>query len=674
MNRLYDACQLISKSCGLLTLASLVFTAATASGGDLFQAIRDGDMGAINANLTKEALNARDKRGATPLMHAAAFGNLATLKLLLEAGADVNARNAFNATALHWCARNPEKARLLIEHGSDVNVQSKQGATPLMIACSRPGGSETVKLLLAKGADVNVHGRPPFSVNPLFLAALIGDVEIMRLLLATGADPHATALGGANAITAASLTGEVEAVRLLLARNVDVNAVRTMAGRQRNGLTNNQKVTALHNAAADGSVEMLRDLIKAGANVNARDSRSLTPLHFALASETPSLEVIRTLLAAGADVNALDNTGESPLNWARKFGYPEVVGTLEKSGARQGIPYTAPKPPAAGRPKPFEALARSVALLERSSAQFFKNSGCVGCHHQPLAARAQFYATAAGIGIGEEARKEQTAQMKLLGVGLTEEYLQAILPGGGANRIAEMLLGLRASNYPADNITDTAVVAIAESQEVDGRWLAGEVQLRPPMSQSHFAATARVIRALQAYAIPARKQEFTERIERARAWLKHAKPITTEDVAMRLSGLTWSGASDGDLREAAKALLALQRSDGGWAGNPYMKTDAYATGGALVALAESKIVRVSDRSYRRGVKYLLSSQYPDGSWYVRSRAIKFQPYFESGFPFGHDQWISVAATAWASHAVALSIKPLMLSTVGRPSTGARQTD
>ncbi len=87
-----------------------------------------------------------------------------------------------------------------------------------------------------------------------------------------------------------------------------------------------------------------------------------------------------------------------------------------------------------------------------------------------------------------------------------------------------------------------------------------------------------------------------------------------------------------------------------------MKSDAYATGGALVALAEAKAIKVTDRRYQRGVEYLLSTQFPDGSWHVRSRAIKFQPYFESGFPFGHDQWISAAATAGAAQALALSIQ------------------
>jgi ankyrin repeat protein len=631
-------------------LTTLVLAIATANGADIFQAIRNGDIVGVKAVLTKEALEARDQRGATPLMHAAAFGNFATLKLLVEAGAEVNARSASDATALLWCARDPEKARFLIEHGADVNVRSKLGMTPLKVAALRPGGSETVALLLAKGADINIQGGP-INASALYLAAFAGEVDTIRLLLEKGADPQTKMIAGINALTAASLTGGIEAIRLLLARKADVNGVATRGATQKHGQTNNQRVTALHNGAAAGSVDMVLELIRAGVNVNARDSRNLTPLHFALASETPSVAVVRALLAAGADVNARDDTGETPLDWAEKFGYPEVIGTLTKSGAKRGVAYADPNPPAAERLKPADALARTIALLERTSTEFFRQTGCAGCHHQPLIARAQSRAKAAGISINDERMHEQTLQIKSLGVGLTEQYLQSVIPGGGANRIAEMLLGLQASNYPADIITDAAVVAIAESQEVDGSWRAGEVQLRPPISQSHFAATARVIRALQSYPIPARKREFTERIARARVWLKRTKPITTEDVASRLSGLTWSGEARSDLMDAAKALLALQRTDGGWGGNPYMKSDAYATGVALTFLAESKVITPANKAYRRGNEYLLSTQFPDGSWHVRSRAIKFQPYFESGFPFGQDQWISTAATAWATQAI-----------------------
>ena len=60
---------------------------------------------------------------------------------------------------------------------------------------------------------------------------------------------------------------------------------------------------------------------------------------------------------------------------------------------------------------------------------------------------------------------------------------------------------------------------------------------------------------------------------------------------------------------------------------------------------------VNTAAYRRGVDYLMRKQEADGSWHVRTRAFGFQPYFESGFPHGHDQWISMAATAWSAMAL-----------------------
>ena len=60
----------------------------------------------------------------------------------------------------------------------------------------------------------------------------------------------------------------------------------------------------------------------------------------------------------------------------------------------------------------------------------------------------------------------------------------------------------------------------------------------------------------------------------------------------------------------------------------------------------------SDPAVRRGVEFLLRTQLQDGSWYVKSRAVPIQAYFESGFPHGADQWISAAGTAWAVRALA----------------------
>src|ERR1044071_5253352 len=126
-----------------LVLASLFLPYVTGSdtGDAVFQAIRSNDLPALK-KLGKGQLETRDRRGATPLMHAAAYGTTEAVRLLLEAGADVNARNNFDATALLWGARDSAKARLLIEHGANVNAQSKQGRTPLMVASRRDGGAD----------------------------------------------------------------------------------------------------------------------------------------------------------------------------------------------------------------------------------------------------------------------------------------------------------------------------------------------------------------------------------------------------------------------------------------------------------------------------------------------------------------------------------------------------
>jgi len=124
---------------------------------------------------------------------------------------------------------------------------------------------------------------------------------------------------------------------------------------------------------------------------------------------------------------------------------------------------------------------------------------------------------------------------------------------------------------------------------------------------------------------------------------------------MQLLGTKWAGMGAATTDRFAKRLVALQRADGGWAQTPYLKSDAYATGTVLYALQQGSGMSSSDAVYRKGVAYLLSTQAEDGSWFVASRAPKFQPYFESGFPYGHDQWISQWATAFAAAALSHAV-------------------
>src|SRR5207302_5295800 len=84
-------------------------------------------------------------------------------------------------------------------------------------------------------------------------------------------------------------------------------------------------------------------------------------------------------------------------------------------------------------------------------------------------------------------------------------------------------------------------------------------------------------------------------------------------------------------------------------------SDAYATGSALTALCLGGCLSPNDAAFQRGIAFLLRAQQPDGSWHVASRSKPFQQYFESGFPHGKDQFISMAATAWATTALALAL-------------------
>src|SRR2546428_7317609 len=103
-----------------------------------YAAIRVNDLAKLQA-LVKAGPSdaAKDERGITPLMYAAAAGSLEAVKLLVEAGADVNARNDMNSTALMWAATEIDKMRLLLQPRADLNATSTHGRSALMIAAIR---------------------------------------------------------------------------------------------------------------------------------------------------------------------------------------------------------------------------------------------------------------------------------------------------------------------------------------------------------------------------------------------------------------------------------------------------------------------------------------------------------------------------------------------------------
>jgi ankyrin repeat protein len=623
--------------------------APRAEGGDdssrqaLLAAVRASDKDRVQELLRRGAdVNARTEDGTTALMHATAVGDLGLVRTLLDHKADVNARNKAGATALMWAVGDRDKVRALLDRGADVNARAGSGRTPLMIAVGSPGAGDVVKLLLDKGADAR-FGHQGFTV--LMAALEGGDREVVRLLIARGADVKARNRAGWTALHAAALAGDRALAEDLLAHGADVNASETLQGR-----------TPLLWAAAGGRTDLVKLLLDHGADVKARESFSgTTALICAAASERGDLALVNLLIEKGADHGATDNHGASALAWARKRGRRDIVQALERKDTRSRA-HDEPQPPSR-RMGDDNTVARAVAaavpLLQRSSETFFAKSGqgCVSCHHQALPALALQLLRERGFPVNEEKARQQAETTRRLLAGRRERLLQG---AGVADQLdaGYWLAALAAAGTARDDTTDALVHYLTLKQAKDGRWRA--TLFRPPANDGDFAATALAVRGLRRFGPPGRGEEIAGRVARARAWLVAATPRTTEDRTFRLFGLKWAGAREEDIARAAAGLLAEQSKDGGWSQLASMPGDAYATGQVLVALHQSGAVSAADPAYRRGTRFLLKTQLADGSWFVRSRSLPVQPYFESGFPHGRSQFISCAATSWAAAALGLT--------------------
>ena len=603
--------------------------------------IRNNDLAALRQLIRDPGPTARDARGNSPLMYAAALGSLDSMRLLLDAGADPNVANNVDATPLMWCAGDAAKVRLLLSKGAKADARSKLGRTPLLIAAYNDGAIEAARLLLEKGADVNARDNGGTSV--LELAAFANNIELARILIAKGANVNNVDELGFTPLLDAAGNGDHNAamVKLLIEHGANVNA---KSGDSveivKNGPLALGHLTPLQ-LAAQANYEATEALLKAGADVNAKDVRNATPLVFAVATDRPDPKIVKLLLDKGADRGPA-------LEWARRYQDPAILPLLGLTPAK--IEDRAP----AGSPRrtPREAIAKALAASQPPAANFVMTGGCVSCHADHLNGIAVSTAKPLGIPADyplEDRRAAATATLRGL---LDQEMFQLQDPPPGVDGMEFSLMQLGAANVPPTLSTDSMVHYVAALQRKEGNWpLFGIV--RPPLEDGSFTQTAKAIRVLRVYAIAGRKAELDSRIELAAKWLEAAEPRTTEDRSMQLLGLAWAGHKGH--RIEPKPLIAKQRADGGWGQTDNLKSDAYATGEALWALHETGM-GASDPVYRRGVEFLLRTQQEDGTWHVATRALGFQPYFQSGFPYEHDQWISQAGTAMASIALSFAAK------------------
>jgi cytohesin len=297
---------------------------------DIHEAAYKGDVATVRAILSASPnqINARDKYKRTPIHSAAMGGQVGVVELLLDYGADINARGDNGHTPLHFYRimslyfdfPNADVVEVLLAHGADPNALTNHGSTPLHHFAISEDKTECVKLLLQYGANVNAKRSGYGDETAIEIAAYRGNRNTGDVLLANGAmlDIH----------VAAGL-GMCDTVREYL--HADGRLV----------LSSKRGLTPLHWAAHSGQLDVARLLMSCGADVEAVGTRKQTPLHEAV--EGGSEQIADFLIKVGANVNSKGEYGKTALDFAEALNFrftkrycPNLLSILHKHGARSG--------------------------------------------------------------------------------------------------------------------------------------------------------------------------------------------------------------------------------------------------------------------------------------------------------------------------------------------------
>jgi ankyrin repeat protein len=319
--------------------------------------------------------------GETVLMTAARTGDIETVQALLSHGADVNAREARSGqTALMWAAAegNVQAVEALLKAGAEFKTREHYGFSPLLFA-AREGKIEVLPALLKAGEDPSEAVAPPYrnrqrgatdrvadiskpGTSALDLAVVNGHFEVAVKLLEAGANPNTTGPGWAplHAITwvrkpgsgdnqpaprgSGSMTS-LEMVKSLVEHGANLNLPMTKNVATILTKLNTKGATAFMLAARTADAELMRYLVKLGADPSIPNEDNSTPLMAAAGlgtrapgedagTESEVIEAMQVALDLGADINAVDNKGETAMHGAAYKGLPGAAQFLADKGAK----------------------------------------------------------------------------------------------------------------------------------------------------------------------------------------------------------------------------------------------------------------------------------------------------------------------------------------------------
>jgi len=274
-----------------------------------------------------EEEKAEETPSAEAFIEAVRAGQLEEVQRLLDAGADVNATG--NATSGSWwynqapaithavLTDHSDVVRLLIAHGADLNMGEKGYGDTALHTAAHLNNVEIVKILLESGADPNPYSKHKDWETPLHYAAEAGAVEAIQALVDSGIDVDTRKDQGLSALLNTLKTGRpdftTKVVTVLLDNGADPN------------LTDERGNSALHFAAAKGMTEVIPNLIENKANIDLQNGIGDTPLH--RAAKSNKVEAVSLLIQYGADLNKENNKGETALDVATRDDIVDILST-----------------------------------------------------------------------------------------------------------------------------------------------------------------------------------------------------------------------------------------------------------------------------------------------------------------------------------------------------------
>jgi ankyrin repeat protein len=308
----------------------------------------------FNPDLEIEYDGEDDQMGYTALTIATVNDHTDVIRLLLEAGANVNHRSKRKYFPLEWAVSGNKEdiVRILMEYNTELNLVDDDGDAALN--CIRSSTSVAIaKLLINRGADLTIRNNQ--GNTPLCKAVMCNNLDIVKYLIAKKAELNITGGKNGSPLHIACYQSNLELVRILAAADADVNLVDPLVGTplqsacccQRSSyeketqesiiryLINEAKADVttfgglygcvLNAACGRSTPEMVKLILEKGAKIDVKDGMGRVAIHFAVAR---SMENFQLILDAGGDVEARDKMGRTALHWAAIGGLVDVVARV----------------------------------------------------------------------------------------------------------------------------------------------------------------------------------------------------------------------------------------------------------------------------------------------------------------------------------------------------------